>query len=75
MLGVIVFVSLIIIYLSLRNFYIKSKKIEYQFGELLCRVFPTIILLIQIVPSLRLLYYYGLINLDRQITVKVTGHQ
>lgn len=41
----------------------------------MCRVFPTIILLIQIVPSLSLLYYYGLINLDRQITVKVTGHQ
>lgn len=74
-LGVLVFVSLIFIYLINRNFYIKRKKIEYQFGELLCRVFPTIILLIQIVPSLSLLYYYGLINLDRQITVKVTGHQ
>ena len=27
------------------------------------------------VPSLSLLYYYGLINLDRNLTVKVTGHQ
>lgn len=27
------------------------------------------------VPSLSLLYYYGLINLDRSLTVKVTGHQ
>ena len=27
------------------------------------------------VPSLSLLYFYGLINLDSQITIKVTGHQ
>lgn len=27
------------------------------------------------VPSLSLLYYYGLINLDSRLTVKVTGHQ
>ncbi|KAK6039448.1 cytochrome C oxidase subunit II, periplasmic domain protein [Cooperia oncophora] len=27
-----------------------------------------------IVPSLSLLYYYGLINLDRNLTVKVVGH-
>lgn len=74
-LGVIIFVSLILLFLMFRDFYFKSKKIEYQIGELMCRVFPTIILLIQIVPSLSLLYYYGLINLDRQLTVKVTGHQ
>ena len=63
------------VYLGYREFYFKRKKIEYQFGELLCRVFPTLILLSQIVPSLSLLYYYGLINLDRNLTVKVTGHQ
>lgn len=62
-------------YLIYNNFYFKSKKIEYQFGELLCRIFLTLILLIQIVLSLSLLYYYGLINLDRNLTVKVTGHQ
>lgn len=66
---------MLFIYLITRQFYFKRKKIEYQFGELLCRVFPTLILLLQIVPSLRLLYYYGLINLDRNLTVKVTGHQ
>lgn len=27
------------------------------------------------VPSLSLLYYYGLMNLDSRLTVKVTGHQ
>lgn len=73
--GVLVFVIILFVYLIFRNFYFKRKKIEYQFGEILCRVFPTLILLIQIVPSLRLLYYYGLINLDRNLTVKVTGHQ
>lgn len=57
------------------SFFFKSKKIEYQFGELLCRVFPTFILLFQMVPSLSLLYYYGLISLDRNLTIKVTGHQ
>jgi len=73
--GVLVFVFLLFFYLFFRSFYFKSKKIEYQFGELLCRIFPTLILLIQIVPSLSLLYYYGLINLDSGLTVKVTGHQ
>lgn len=73
--GVLVFVVILFLYLMYREFYFKSKKIEYQFGELLCRVFPTLILLIQIVPSLSLLYYYGLMNLDSSLTVKVTGHQ
>ena len=75
MLGVLVFVVILLLYLIINNYYFKSKKIEYQFGELLCRIFPTLILLMQIVPSLRLLYYYGLINLDSNLTVKVTGHQ
>lgn len=75
MFGVLVFVILLFIYLIFSGFYFKSKKIEYQFGELLCSIFPTLILLIQIVPSLSLLYYYGLINLDSNLTVKVTGHQ
>ena len=66
---------MLFLYLLINEIYFKWKKIEYQFGELMCRIFPTIILLIQIFPSLSLLYYYGLINIDRQITVKVTGHQ
>nr|QWK40676.1 cytochrome c oxidase subunit II [Stephanurus dentatus] len=75
LLGVLVFVVLLFVYLMLNNFYFKSKKIEYQFGELLCSVFPTLILLMQMIPSLSLLYYYGLMNLDSNLTVKVTGHQ
>lgn len=73
--GVLSFVSVVFVYLLFRCFYFKRKKIEYQFGELLCRVFPTLILVVQIIPSLRLLYYYGLINLDSNLTIKVTGHQ
>nr|YP_011013859.1 cytochrome c oxidase subunit 2 [Coronocyclus coronatus]WPY71313.1 cytochrome c oxidase subunit 2 [Coronocyclus coronatus] len=75
LLGVLVFVVLLFIYLIMNNYYFKSKKIEYQFGELLCSVFPTLILLMQMIPSLSLLYYYGLMNLDSNLTVKVTGHQ
>nr|QCB91140.1 cytochrome c oxidase subunit II [Coronocyclus labiatus] len=75
LLGVLVFVVLLFVYLMMNNYYFKSKKIEYQFGELLCSVFPTLILLMQMIPSLSLLYYYGLMNLDSNLTVKVTGHQ
>nr|YP_009353455.1 cytochrome c oxidase subunit II [Ancylostoma tubaeforme]AQX91010.1 cytochrome c oxidase subunit 2 [Ancylostoma tubaeforme] len=75
LLGVLVFVVMLFMYLMMNNFYFKSKKIEYQFGELLCSVFPTLILLMQMIPSLSLLYYYGLMNLDSNLTVKVTGHQ
>lgn len=56
-------------------YYFKSKKIEYQFGELLCRIFPTLILLLQMFPSLNLLYFYGLMDIDNYLTVKVVGHQ
>nr|YP_009240274.1 cytochrome c oxidase subunit II [Haemonchus placei]AMO01508.1 cytochrome c oxidase subunit II [Haemonchus placei] len=73
--GVLVFVVVLLMFLMMNNFYFKSKKIEYQFGELLCSIFPTLILLMQMVPSLSLLYYYGLMNLDSNLTVKVTGHQ
>lgn len=73
--GVLTFVFLLFFYLIVSDFFFKSKKIEYQFGELLCSIFPTIILLIQIVPSLSLLYFYGLMNIDSNLTVKVIGHQ
>lgn len=50
-------------------------KTEYQWGELFCSIFPSFILVIQMVPSLGLLYYYGLMCLDSQLTLKVIGHQ
>nr|ARS33863.1 cytochrome c oxidase subunit II [Heterakis gallinarum] len=73
--GVLLFVSVMFVYLIANNFYFKSKKIEYQMGEFLCSVLPTLILLMQMIPSLSLLYYYGLMNLDSNLTVKVVGHQ
>nr|AVV66503.1 cytochrome c oxidase subunit II [Cooperia oncophora] len=75
LLGVLTFVVILLLYLVNNMWYFKSKKIEYQFGELLCSIFPTLILLMQMVPSLSLLYYYGLMNLDSNLTVKVVGHQ
>lgn len=75
LLGVLIFVSLLFFFLIFNNFYFKRKKIEYQLGELLCSLFPTFILLFQIIPSLSLLYYYGLIRIDSRLTVKVIGHQ
>ena len=73
--GVLLFVSVMFFYLIINVFYFKGKKIEYQTGEFFCSVLPTLILLIQMVPSLSLLYYYGLMNLDSNLTVKVVGHQ
>nr|YP_009050530.1 cytochrome c oxidase subunit II [Parafilaroides normani]AIG23798.1 cytochrome c oxidase subunit II [Parafilaroides normani] len=75
LLGVLVFVSFGFFLLLDGVFFFKNKKVEYQFGELLCSVFPTLILLMQMVPSLSILYYYGLMNLDSGLTVKVVGHQ
>nr|YP_008994644.1 cytochrome c oxidase subunit II [Protostrongylus rufescens]AGW80384.1 cytochrome c oxidase subunit 2 [Protostrongylus rufescens] len=75
LLGVLVFVSCSFILLGFGVFYYKFKKVEYQMGELLCSVFPTLILLMQMVPSLSILYYYGLMDLDSNLTVKVVGHQ
>nr|YP_008992255.1 cytochrome c oxidase subunit II [Bursaphelenchus xylophilus]ACV96733.1 cytochrome c oxidase subunit II [Bursaphelenchus xylophilus] len=75
LLGVLIFVSLLFLFLIFNNIFFKSSKIEYQFGELLCSLFPTLILLFQMVPSLSLLYYYGLMNIDSNFTVKVIGHQ
>nr|BAV78683.1 cytochrome c oxidase subunit II [Steinernema litorale] len=73
--GVLVFVTMMFYYLIVNNLYFKSKKIEYQGGELVCSALPTLILLFQMVPSLSLLYYYGLMSFDSNLTVKVTGHQ
>jgi heme/copper-type cytochrome/quinol oxidase subunit 2 len=73
--GVLMFVTFVFIFLIVNKSLFKSFNLEYQFGELLCSIFPTLILLFQMVPSLSLLYYYGLISLDSDLTVKVIGHQ
>nr|UWI71769.1 cytochrome c oxidase subunit II [Strongyloides fuelleborni fuelleborni] len=75
LLGVLTFVAGMILYLFLNKYTYKNHKIEYQFGELMCSVIPTVILLMQMVPSLSILYYYGLMATDNSLTIKVTGHQ
>nr|YP_010489347.1 cytochrome c oxidase subunit II [Strongyloides cebus]UWK23992.1 cytochrome c oxidase subunit II [Strongyloides cebus] len=72
--GVLVFVVFIFLYILFNSFYFKSK-IDYHFGEFMCSLFPTLILLFQMFPSLGILYYYGLMNIDSSLTIKVTGHQ
>nr|YP_009176851.1 cytochrome c oxidase subunit II [Strongyloides venezuelensis]BAT21222.1 cytochrome c oxidase subunit II [Strongyloides venezuelensis] len=72
--GVLFFVSAMIVYLISNKYYLKSYK-EYQLAELLCSLIPTVILVIQMVPSLSILYYQGLMANDSALTIKVTGHQ
>jgi len=48
---------------------------DYRGGELLCGFVPVIVLILQILPSLGLLYYYGLISLLSELGLKVVGHQ
>nr|YP_004927921.1 cytochrome c oxidase subunit II [Cucullanus robustus]ACV96757.1 cytochrome c oxidase subunit II [Cucullanus robustus] len=73
--GVLSFVAVIFFYLLLNSFYFKSKKVEYQLSELFCSILPTLVLVFQMIPSLSLLYYYGLMNLETGLTIKITGHQ
>ena len=73
--GVLVFVVFLFFFLIYNRAFFKRTRVEYQWGELLCSVFPRGILLVQIVPSLSLLYFYGLMSADSQLSVKVIGHQ
>lgn len=75
LLGVLVFVTYLFLFLMCGVLFFKRIKIEYQVGELFCRIFPRVILLSQIIPSLGLLYFYGTMSLDRQVSLKVVGHQ
>lgn len=49
--------------------------VEYQLGELFCRILPVFILVFQMLPSLGLLYTFGLIDFFSDISLKVIGHQ
>lgn len=75
LLGVLVFVVFLFIYLFRGVYYLKKSGTDYRFIELMCSVFPSLILIIQMLPSLRLLYYYGLMSIDRFLTVKIVAHQ
>jgi len=75
LLGVLLFVVFCFFFLIFRSFSFKRIKVEYQWAELLCSIFPRGVLLVQMIPSLRLLYYYGGIDTDAQFSIKVVGHQ
>jgi len=75
LLGVLCFVVFLFLFLFFSVVFFKSTRAEYQWGELLCSLFPSGILLVQIIPSLSLLYFYGLMGRDSQFSVKVVGHQ
>lgn len=75
LLGVLVFVIFLFFYLIRRSLFFKRAKVEYQWGELFCRIFPSFILLFQMVPSLGLLYFYGTMSIEREVSLKVIGHQ
>lgn len=48
--------------------------LSYKGVELACSVFPIVILILQMVPSLYLLWYSNLF-LERMLTLKVVAHQ
>jgi heme/copper-type cytochrome/quinol oxidase subunit 2 len=75
LLGVLFFVVFLFFFLLFSFFFFKRVKIEYQWGELFCRIFPRLILFGQMLPSLGLLYFYGIMSLERQLSLKVVGHQ
>lgn len=62
-------------FLIFSSYFFKMKKVEYQLGELICSLIPIFVLLVQMLPRLGLLFYYGLINLNRDLRIKIVGNQ
>jgi cytochrome c oxidase subunit 2 len=71
---VLFFVFLILCFLCANNNIVVLTE-DYQIAELLCGIIPIFVLIMQIVPSLSLLYFFGLMRFDRDLTVKIVGHQ
>lgn len=74
-LGVILFIIFLIGFLFFSSFFFKVNGYEYQLGEVVCSLLPVFILLIQMFPSLGLLYFFGLMDSYSDLSVKVVGHQ
>jgi hypothetical protein len=72
--GVLVYVFIVLYYLFVGGAVIHISG-DYRWGEFFCGVVPVIILIIQILPSLGLLYYYGLMSLSADLGLKIIGHQ
>nr|BCD52127.1 cytochrome c oxidase subunit II [Strongyloides sp. EN-2020b] len=75
LLGILVFVFLIMFFLFINSYYFKSCMIEYRFSEFMFSIFPTLILFMQMMPSLSLMFYGSTMYLDSSMTIKVIGHQ
>lgn len=57
------------------SFFLKREMSDYQGGEFLCSVVPCLVLVFQILPSLSLLYFFGVMSFESVFSVKVIGHQ
>ena len=75
LLGVVIFVLLSFVYLGISRLILVSSIFNFQVREFVCTLLPAVILLFQIFPSLGLLYYFGVLDLNSDLRVKVTGHQ
>lgn len=74
-LTVVVFVFFVGVFQIFNFNYFKLDGVEYQFGELVCSVLPIFVLLLQMFPSLYLLYFFGLMDSFSDLSLKVVGHQ
>lgn len=75
LLSVLLFVTFLFIFLIFNFSFFKIDGVEYQLGELLCSILPVLILVFQMLPSLGLLYIFGLMDFFSDVSLKVTGHQ
>lgn len=62
-------------FLFFGSFFFKLDGVEYRFGEFFCSLLPVFILFFQIVPSLYLLYFFGLLGCCYDLSLKIVGHQ
>ncbi len=75
LLGVLTYVSLRFFFLFLNWKLNKSFLSNFQVRELACSLLPIFILLFQMLPSLSLLYYFRIIILNADFSLKIVGHQ
>lgn len=75
LLSVLCFVFLIFVFLGFAPGFFKVEGVEYKSGEFYCRVIPVFVLILQILPSLGLLYFFGLLGFFSDLTLKIVGNQ
>lgn len=72
---VLLFVFLVFVFLIFSPSFFKVEGAEYKIGEFYCSVVPVFVLLLQMLPSLGLLYFFGLLGFFSDLTLKIVGHQ